>query len=312
MINKELYSEKNSSANSFSFINYKEFGLEIVATVVELYPKVFSNISARELFTDSDLCEISNDFISRYPKEAIEWMYCNFNNKTNYSKSTVIAMCNIIKEFMINNKGYILDSSRKIFCHLNQYNEEVVSKYLEDSYRVGMDVLSEVICSSVELLKYASSYNLSKESIFKVGDDFVKNFIDSAKEFAIYKCFDDKKYSIECMDNMSVVISNVLFLAHDNNSNGVESKSNSTIINPEYVIFNEFTYVNIESEMQLTVKEIRTLENELIDKLIQVLDMSEYSKPKEIELSEEDINKLEWIEITNSVSKMHYSECKIA
>lgn len=311
MNNKELYSEKNN-VNSFRFINYKEFGLEIFATVVELYPKVFSNISVIEPFTDSDLCEIANNFICLYPKEAIEWMYCNFNNKDKYSKSTITAMCNIIKTFMVENKGYILDSSRKIFCTLNQYNNEVISKYLENSYRVGMDILSEVICSSAELLKYAGSCNLSKDSIFKAGNDFVKNFTDSANEFAMYKCFNDKKYSIECMNNMSIVVSNILGLTNDDSSNNVKNKSNSIIINPEYVIFKEFTYVNIKSEMKLNVKEIFSLENDLIARCTQVLDISDYNNPKKVELSKEDINNLEWIEINNSVSKMHYSECDIA
>ena len=312
MSNKELYSEKNNNANSFKFINYKEFGLEIVATIVELYPEAFSNISVREPFTDSDLCEIANNFISIYPMEATDCIYCNFDNKTNFSKSTITAMFNAIKIFMIENKGYILDSSKKVFYTVNQYNDEIISKYLEDSYSIGMDMLSEVICSSTELLKHIGSYNISKEIVLEVGKDFINKYTDSAKEFAMYKCLDNKQYSIECMKNMKMIVNNILGLTSDNSFNNITNELNSIVINPEYVIFKEFTYVNLESKMQLNVKEILSLENDLIDRYIEVLDMSNYDNPKKVKLSKEDINKLDWIEIANSISKVHYSECNIA
>ena len=315
MLKKELYSERNKELKKFDFINYEKLGFEIFMDVIDSNSDIFVNISDINIFSEDELGYIGEEFIKLHPTEAIDWISYCFCRKSSYSESTKEIMFNVVKKYILKNKDYFWNSSKNVFCSIYDYKELLIEKYLENLYKVGMDILSESLCASEKMLKYTSSYNLSKENIFKAGEDFVRNFKDSAYEFAKYKCLLEEKYSIECLDNINIITNNILNL--DKTNKNIELHMIDNISKPcigihEYIIVNEYVYVNIENKLELRTTKILTLNDVLLKEDIELFDVSNYKKPKKINLNDINIKLIKWIELTKSSNKISSSEYKIA
>ena len=302
-----LYLEENKQIKKIPFINYKEFGVEMLSIFINSYPKAFVYISNTYNVSDNDLYSIAEELISFYPEEAIELLSASFNNKSINSETTIKSICNIVKRNILRNKQYKWDSLKDVFFSITNYEENPMQKYLEDYYRVGMDILSESLCASERMSKHTISYNLSKENMLKAGADFVRYFTDSAYEFAKYKCSVIEKYSNECFDAINIITNNIINLNKEHlNKKDKDIKENS------YVLVNKSISVNIEKELELRTTKVYTLNNRLIEECRELFDVSDYRNPKKIDLYSINIEILDWIEVTDSQTKVNYSEYKIA
>ena len=315
MLKKELYSKRNKELKKFDFINYEKLGFEIFIDVIDSNSDIFINILDINIFSKEELGSIGEEFINLYPIESMDWMSWRFYKKSSCSESTKEVMFNIIKRYILKNKDYFWNSSKNTFCSINNYKELLIEKYLKDFYKVGMDILSESLCASEKMLKYTSSYNLSKENIFKAGEDFVRDFKDSAYEFARYKCLLEEKYSIECLDNINIITNNIVNLDKTNKNielHIIDDISKHYISSHEYIIVNKYVYVNIENKLELRITKILTLNNVLLKEDIRLFDVSNYKKPKKINSNDINIKLMKWIELTKSSGKIRSSEYKIA